>query len=366
MLQASCQNDHGLWEQQSFNLNDILGNEEGYLKLGSQAFSRSARHIRLLSSSPPILKAELRASNGTWREDSVNLDHFIAVHHGRLAFKHERSAPNFLLELGKQRGAFLDNVRAKIESYVEETGVDCLAVIEKKPESVDETHEPGDLEFAPAFFFFLIERRYHGHECESALIQPIIDIISNSFSELMSANSEKLQLYLGEQVIQSFANFSRSEIRKGCIKNTTDLVNKVIMKAMLLKAKFSVLKPLVKTHLQGGLKSLISKTIIKSLLKTAGIGKLSLLKGAFTTLFAGYIIYKLTKFPRDLGKSLSAGLNAMLEDNLEAMTQSLFKTVQSEVVDMCKGKVTEHIGEALKEEFKEEFKDAIKERWKQT
>ncbi|CAE6456475.1 unnamed protein product, partial [Rhizoctonia solani] len=81
ILRATLRALNGEWNAASLDLNDCLGNIDGQLVWGKQAFSRSAANVVLDVSNAPnevLLKADLKIRNGTFQAAVVNLNECIA------------------------------------------------------------------------------------------------------------------------------------------------------------------------------------------------------------------------------------------------------------------------------------------------
>jgi hypothetical protein len=70
----------------SLDLDTILGNDDGFFKLGEKSFSLTAKKIGLDSANSSILKAKLKRKDGTWNEDRIDLDQFLDVQDGQLRY----------------------------------------------------------------------------------------------------------------------------------------------------------------------------------------------------------------------------------------------------------------------------------------
>lgn len=128
-----------------------------------------------------------------------------------------KSAAAFPLELDpRQREAFLNKVETQIAQYVKNQRGKCLTVIEKKPH-LEKTHTPELVsEFPLVFGCFLLGKKYHDHEVQSALVAPIVTIISEAYGELLHSNAADLEGFLNGELAQNIARLSFQEIRGHC------------------------------------------------------------------------------------------------------------------------------------------------------
>ncbi|KAF9289260.1 hypothetical protein BGZ74_000756 [Mortierella antarctica] len=84
-LEASCQNCEGAWNPASFNLDSVLGNNDGKFAWGSVNFSKSARETKL-NSGTSELSGDLRRVNGQLVHGSTVLADRIQNDGGQLKF----------------------------------------------------------------------------------------------------------------------------------------------------------------------------------------------------------------------------------------------------------------------------------------
>ncbi len=73
----------GSLNNSAFDLNQVLGNNNGFFNWGGKDFSLSARNVSILGST---LSAELRRIDGSWGWASVNLDERITNSDGNLKY----------------------------------------------------------------------------------------------------------------------------------------------------------------------------------------------------------------------------------------------------------------------------------------
>lgn len=89
MLKAWCEDSHRKWRQSNLNLNNVLGNSDGFFRWVSTGstgnFKESARNIRLTDDGA-ILQAELRNNSGEWKQSQISLNDRITNAEGQLRY----------------------------------------------------------------------------------------------------------------------------------------------------------------------------------------------------------------------------------------------------------------------------------------
>ncbi len=83
VIGATCKTVTGSKNNSAFDLNQVLGNNNGFFNWGAKDFSASARNISLSGST---LRAEFRRIDGSWGWASVNLDERITNSDGNLKY----------------------------------------------------------------------------------------------------------------------------------------------------------------------------------------------------------------------------------------------------------------------------------------
>ncbi|KAK3342738.1 Cyanovirin-N [Neurospora tetraspora] len=90
-LLARLQREDGSWNDAIFNLDQIIGNEDGHFQWGGQNFTHSAQDIRFDpkegAAEQPILRAMLCDRNGDYYPRDVNLTEIIENVNGEFAPK---------------------------------------------------------------------------------------------------------------------------------------------------------------------------------------------------------------------------------------------------------------------------------------
>lgn len=103
--------------------------------------------------------------------------------------------------------AFLDDVEGSVRLYIVGTGKQCIAIVEKIPKSTGaagdqdlqyhlykhELHLDPDLpEFAKVLIRFIRRKRHDGHDLDSALTEPILEIIEDKYVKLFESHGKEI------------------------------------------------------------------------------------------------------------------------------------------------------------------------------
>ncbi|OAQ58302.1 CVNH domain-containing protein [Pochonia chlamydosporia 170] len=87
ILHAQCRDTDGSWKDSTIDLNQFIGNSDGWFVWDGANFSRSAQNISL---DGPMLSAELTTHDGGHRErQGLNLNDRISNNNGQLAYNRQ-------------------------------------------------------------------------------------------------------------------------------------------------------------------------------------------------------------------------------------------------------------------------------------
>lgn len=86
ILQCRCKDDDGNWVESRLDLNQHIGNSDGWFKWDMQNFSNSAQNLNLEGGH--YLTADLPMAGGGYRErQGIELNDRIANDNGRLVYR---------------------------------------------------------------------------------------------------------------------------------------------------------------------------------------------------------------------------------------------------------------------------------------
>jgi len=108
--------------------------------------------------------------------------------------------------LGEDKIPFLNDLEASIHAYIVGTGRQCIAVVQKIPNRGTTDDDPAseytlckyelnmnDLgSFVKVLFKFMTKKRHNGHELDSALTVPVLDIVQRKFMDLYEARRQQI------------------------------------------------------------------------------------------------------------------------------------------------------------------------------
>ncbi|KAF2395997.1 CVNH domain-containing protein [Trichodelitschia bisporula] len=88
-LRGQLRNGNGDLVDAEINLNDVLGNDNGYFTWGGQGFADSAENVTFSfeGDGVPILRAELRDAEGNLQYRDINLSERIGNNDGGFYFE---------------------------------------------------------------------------------------------------------------------------------------------------------------------------------------------------------------------------------------------------------------------------------------
>jgi hypothetical protein len=138
------------------------------------------------------------------------------------------SLEELLSTLDHSKGDFLDEVATAIRLYIEGEDENCVAVTERggrynvsTGSYEDRIHYPNldnPIDFCKVLYHFVRSKTYNGHKLESALTDPIVEIVQDKYSEYFESHSgdisEALMKMLVEDkvVLQSFLGMVTDKI----------------------------------------------------------------------------------------------------------------------------------------------------------
>ncbi|KAK9444142.1 uncharacterized protein VB005_01888 [Metarhizium brunneum] len=113
------------------------------------------------------------------------------------------SSDDLLEHLADQKPQFVDDACSKVYFYIvcQHRRV-CLAIVEKDAYGAgqDRIHRPGVDSYLKVLTYFCLKKDYHGHALDSALSEPVVNIICESYADLMDQNSLQVKDYLYKKI----------------------------------------------------------------------------------------------------------------------------------------------------------------------
>lgn len=100
--------------------------------------------------------------------------------------------------LNQHKEVFLDDVESDVKIYIKSTGKQCIALVGKASSSDTilktwEAHLNDDLgDFCKVLYKFVCKEQYHSHDLDSALREPIVNLVETAYQEFYQSESEAI------------------------------------------------------------------------------------------------------------------------------------------------------------------------------
>lgn len=112
------------------------------------------------------------------------------------------------LKLNEKKADFLADTRAAVCSYIEDQGSGCLTLIERRYQGDLVWSLSADPSYLARLVAFCREKPYDGHAIDSALTQPIAEIVARRFEALYEDSSDDiaetvLQFIMDDEVLSN-------------------------------------------------------------------------------------------------------------------------------------------------------------------
>lgn len=285
---------------------------------------------------------------------------------------------NIVRLLGQKKETFLSDVRSDIRFYIKNRSVtECLTLVSRYSSGSRECNwYPSEVldGYTPRFIAFLRNQKYKGKTMDSALTDPIVDLVSKKFEKFYSDNAvdiskpvlesilsnHTLVTQLANQIIEasngSVPAYLRAQLSKtlihyleenihtdvvhlsgqavqNIVAATTSTAVAIPVSATLLKYLAFSLKGVIakllasaatKTLIMGMLKKIVAVKIIGAIVSLVGvaIGGSSI---AFIVapLLAGYIAYEAYNLPSNLAEKVSYAVAKELDGQFDTLNKNV-------------------------------------------
>jgi hypothetical protein len=100
--------------------------------------------------------------------------------------------------LNERKEAFLDDIESEVRIYIKSTGKQCIALVEKDSSSgailkTWKVHLNDDLrDFCKVLYKFVRKEQYHGHDLDSALTEPMANMVETAYQDFYKSESEAI------------------------------------------------------------------------------------------------------------------------------------------------------------------------------
>lgn len=293
-----------------------------------------------------------------------------------------------LSSLNKRKTTFLDDVESDVRIYIESRGKQCIAVVEKNPITGDnlrtwEVHLDEDLgHFCKVLYKFVRRQQYQGHELDSAMTEPISNLVETAYQDfyeseseaissgmlvMLAADESKLTSFMGrisdialeqfsaqvkERVVHMVVDQVKESVSQGTLHSVGQhvghlaattagtqvaaIVAHLLLKLLAANIGHIVAKLLASTVLKKLLAILIKKFVLAAVTATVlqflathvgvAVGGSTIMWIVMPLLMA-YIGFKIATFPEELGKKVSEKIRQELESRFESTNKTILEKI---------------------------------------
>jgi hypothetical protein len=290
--------------------------------------------------------------------------------------------------LNQRKENFLDDVETDVKIYIKSTGKQCIAMVEKASDSgiilkTWEVHLNDDLgDFCKVLYKFVRKEQYHGHDLDSALTEPIVNLVETAYQDFYQSESEAISMgmlvmlaadevnlcsfidriadialqqfskQVRKQVVHMLMHQIKESVNQGTLNSVgqhaghlavttagtqvATIVAHLLLKLLAANIAHVVAKLLASAFLKKVLAILIKKfvlaavtTAVVQFLAThigAAVGGSTIMWIVMPVLVA-YIGRQIAKFPETLSVKVSASIRKELDGRFEPTNQTILEKV---------------------------------------
>jgi len=109
--------------------------------------------------------------------------------------------------LGEQRSEFLNDIESSIKSYISSQGANCLTInqVYSSGEIKRQWKLKASSDYAKCLYAFCRRESFRGYELDSALTEPVVDIVTSKFEAFYRKNNEHINKAFLKALIQDSA-----------------------------------------------------------------------------------------------------------------------------------------------------------------
>jgi hypothetical protein len=303
--------------------------------------------------------------------------------------------------LRARKTAFLDKMANRIDSYIVSTGKNCIAIVERNTDgSIRCTwnfNDDIDDLCKMVYLFMRKKRAKSGCELDSALTDPIIEIVREEYEEFYQSESEaisqgvltalatdeiKLTKFVDRILGIALHNISDKgkkkvldlivhQIKQSVSQGTLHVVGQQIAHVATTSMSLSILVHRVLIRIAAGMQvaaivaqillklmaahmgAVVAKVLASAALQHVliGLAKKFILAAVTAAVFqfltvhfgaalagasvlwvvipiiAGYMVYKIATFPKELGKSVSKSVRKEIDRNFDSMNKTVLEKI---------------------------------------
>lgn len=305
-----------------------------------------------------------------------------AIKFGKPIHYEDKLIKSIVKELGGKKSDFIRSVQNEIKNHIEaKSPSDCLTLVSRYDDGSKCCHwYPSEVfdGYTGRMIAFLRGQKYEGKTIDSALTDPVVDIVSKKFSEFYNDNSltiakpllnqllqdkvfvsqlssqiveisggviphyvkselsSSLVHYIEEHIQNNIVHSSATQIQQlatGIISHATAVpittaISAILVKNMALFLKGAIAKVLAtsaaKTMLFGIIKKIVEAKIIAAFVAILGpvLGGVSVVY-IVAPILAAYIAYEIYNLPEELGKKVSNAVTSELSGDFDSINTGL-------------------------------------------
>jgi hypothetical protein len=290
--------------------------------------------------------------------------------------------------LNERKEAFLDDIESDVRIYIKSTGKQCIAIVEKNSSSgvilkTWEVHLNDDLsDFCKVLYKFVRKEQYHGNDLDSALTEPIANMVETAYQEFYKSESEAISRgmlvmlaadelnlcsfidriadialhqfskQVRKQVVHMLIHQIEENVNQGTLHSVgqhvghlavatagtqvTTIVAHLLLKLLAANIAHLVAKLLGSALLKKVLAVLIKKFVLAAVTTTvvqflathvgAAVGGSTIMFIVMPLLIA-YIGYQISTFPEMLSKKVSKKIREELESKFESTNKTILEEI---------------------------------------
>jgi hypothetical protein len=289
--------------------------------------------------------------------------------------------------LNRSKDGFLLSVQRDIDAYIVKQKSHCIDIVERdnSTEKLLRTHRASlDPDFAEVLYKFVRQKPYNGHKLDSALTDPICDIVCKKYQtfyednakivsqgvlEALTSNNlvlkslinkladkvlDKSASHIRGQVVQHIVHQIHNSVAAGTLHTVGHQVSTAAVHvasttvgALVIQLIAKLLAAHIGTIIAKIMASALVKKVVALVAKKCVFGVVVSFLAAHVGAAAGgvsvawivlpalvvYLGYKITTFPEKLGEKVSQSVKQELSDRFYGMNKDILDRILDEVVN---------------------------------
>jgi hypothetical protein len=290
--------------------------------------------------------------------------------------------------LAAQKTAFLDDVKAEIDTYIVNQRSHCIDVVERNspPKSnIIRTHRASlDPDFAEVLYKFARHKTYNGHVLDSALTDPVGEIVIRKYQDFYENNGDIINEGLikslaennlvlnsvldkvADKILSKYASQVRSKIVEKIVHQIHDAVSAGTLHTVghhvgaaaahaaattVGTAVLQIIAQLLAAHIGTIIAKVMTSAFVKKIVAVIAKKCVATLVLSFMATHVGaaaggvsvgfilfpllvaYLGYKINTFPKILGKKVSESVRSELDNRFNGMNKDILEKMFNELID---------------------------------